>query len=98
VNTSVAHRVWKQRPNNNDHLTGITTFKPTSELDPENELLAQLAPIDLHHGKYSADPPYSVLVVIGCAASERVRHALAEFGFKVTSASSNGFTAVQDDN
>ena len=94
ANTPIALQAWKMRPNRNDHLTGITTFKPVAAFDPEEELLAQLAPIDLHHGNYSADPAYSLLEVIGCAASDRIRAALAEFGFEVQESSANGFTAT----
>ena len=94
ANTPVALQAWKVRPNRNDHLTGITTFKPVAEFDPEEEFLAQLAPIDLHHGNHSADPAYSLLEVIGCAASDRIREALAKFGFEVQESSPNGFTAI----
>jgi hypothetical protein len=95
-NTPVAHRLWKERPAAN-HLTGITTFKPRSASSPEDELLAQLNTIDLHHGQYSANPPYSIIEVIGCPPSERVRAAFAEFGFGVDSISSDGFIAIYHD-
>lgn len=93
-NTPVAHRLWKERPAA-DHLTGITTFRPAPSLSAEEELLSQLATIDLHYGHCSADPPYSVLEVLGCSPSDRLRVALEEFGFAVESASSNGFIAVR---
>ncbi|MBI5685419.1 MAG: hypothetical protein HZC54_10080 [Verrucomicrobia bacterium] len=95
-NTPVAHRLWKERPAAN-HLSGITTFQPSSESNPEDDLLAELDTIDLHHGYYSADPPYSILEVIGCAPSERVRATLTEFGFSIDSISSDGFIAVCQD-
>ncbi len=94
-NTAVAHDAWKQRPNRNDHLTGITTFKSAAGNDPEEELITQLGPIDLHHGDYSADPPYSILEVVGCAASPKVRDAMAKFGFEVEESSANGFRAIR---
>ena len=93
-NTPVAHRLWKERPAAN-HLTGITTFRPGSALSAEEELISQLATIDLHHGHYSADPPYSVLEVLGCSPSDRVRVALQKFGFAVQSTTSEGFIAVR---
>ena len=93
-NTPVAHRLWKERPAKN-HLTGITTFRPGSSLSAEEELISQLATIDLHHGHYSADPPYSVLEVIGCSPSDHVRAALEEFAFAVQSTTSDGFIAVR---
>jgi hypothetical protein len=93
-NTAVAREACKQRPNRNDHLTGITTFKSVAGYDPEEELITQLGPIDLHHGDYSADPPYSILQVVGCTASPKVRDALAKFGFQVEESSANGFRAI----
>jgi hypothetical protein len=93
-NTPVAHRLWKERPATT-HLTGITTFRPGSSLSAEEELLSQLDTIDLHHGHYSADPPYSILEVIGCSASDRVRAALEELGFSVDFTTFDGFTAVR---
>jgi hypothetical protein len=95
VNTPVAHRLWRERPTAN-HLAGITTFKAPSESVPEVDLIAQLPTIDLHHGEYSADPPYSILEVIGCTPSDRVRAALAELGFSVASTDSDGFTASRE--
>jgi hypothetical protein len=92
VNAPVAHRLWRERPAAS-YLSGITTFTPTSGGRPEDELLAQLDTIDLHHGRYSADPAYSLLEVIGCAASEPVRAALREMGFTIDSVASDGFTA-----
>jgi hypothetical protein len=93
-NTAVASEAWKQCPNRNDHLTGITTFRSVAGYDPEEELITQLGPIDLHHGHYSADPPYSILEVIGCAASPKVRDALTKCGFQVEESSANGFRAI----
>jgi hypothetical protein len=95
ANTPVAHRLWKQRPAKN-HLTGITTFKPGPNLSAQEELLNQLGTIDLHHGEYSANPPYTVIEVIGCTPSDKIRAALAELGFTVDSARSSGFTAVHE--
>jgi hypothetical protein len=62
--------------------------------DAEEELLAQLRPIELHHCEYSADPAYSILEVVGCAASAKVRDALASFGFTIEESSPNGFRAI----
>ena len=95
ANTPVAHRLWKDRPAEN-HLTGITTFKPGPKLTAEEELVCQLGTIELHHGEYSANPPYTVIEIIGCTPSDRVRAALAERGFRVDSPTANGFTAVHE--
>ena len=92
LNTPVASRLWQERPTET-HLSGITTFKPAASGSAEAELLAQLQTIDLHHGEYSADPPYSALEVFGCAPSGSVSAALREIGFAVHSTTRDGFIA-----
>ncbi len=94
LNTPVAHRLWRERKDKN-HLTGITTFKPGCNLSPEDEAVGLLDTIETHHGEYSADPPYSVLEFIGCTDSERLCSALAEFGFRVETSSSDSVVAVR---
>lgn len=97
ANTPVAHRLWKDRPTGCG-LAGITTFRPGSGYNPEQELISQLGTIDLHHGEFSADPPCSALVVTGCGATEAVRYALSGYGFRVKSVQQNGFLARRDGN
>lgn len=93
ANTPVAHRLWKQ-PDLDRRFGGITTFKgPAGSL--EDMFLSELGTIDLHHGEYSASPPYSVIQVLGCGASGDICAALEEIGFKVESTSQSGFTAVR---
>ena len=93
LNTPVAHRLWTERPN--DYRDGITTFAAASGSSPEAELIRILETVDEHHGEYSADPPYSLLAVIGCPPSEQVQSALAEFEFAVTEQTSDGFRAAR---
>ncbi len=90
-NRVVAERLWTEHPDCS-HLTGITTFQPGSS-GAEDELLSILGTVDEHHGDYSADPPYSILEVIGCSASDDVVAALDELGFIVTSSTVEGFNA-----
>jgi hypothetical protein len=63
------------------HLTGITTFKAQDSSPAEDLLLNEMETIDLHHGLYSADPPYTVLEVIGTSLSDRIKSQLSEYGF-----------------
>ena len=94
INTPVARRLRDERVGENS-LTGITTFKPGSDASPEDELVAELDTIELHHGEYSADPPYSILEIFGCSASDRVRIALADFGFYPDASTTDSVTAVR---
>ena len=50
-------------------------------IPPEEVLLGNLDTIDLHHGSYSADAPYTVLMVVGASLTERLKTALTDLGF-----------------
>jgi hypothetical protein len=62
-------------------LEGITTFKFSDGSSPEDVPVNELNTIDLHHGTDSANPPYTVLDVIGTAITPRIKTALAQLGF-----------------
>ena len=94
VNKPAAQQLWSQQPEPN-HLTGVTTFKDMKTAPPEDLLLAQLDSIDLHHGSYSADPPYTVIEVIGAALTGRVKSELSEFGFSDFHPTQSGFVATR---
>jgi hypothetical protein len=91
-NKPVAQRLWKERPSET-HLTGITTFKDMESSSPEELMIEELGSIDLHHGAYSADPPYTVLEILGARLTDNAKHALAAYGFVEFHEHSTGFTA-----
>jgi hypothetical protein len=43
----------------------------------------------------SADPPYSILEVIGCAASDDMRQELQQYGFGISEITKEGFIATR---
>jgi hypothetical protein len=92
LNSVVVQRLREQLYSSS-HLTGITTFKDTPGLDAEETLLYLLDTIDLHHGEHSANPPYSILEVIGCTASKAISAALADLGFTVDTVGPDHFSA-----
>ncbi len=93
-NRPVAQHLWKEGPDES-HLTGITTFDDMESSTPEELLIAELDSIDLHHGAYSADPPYAVLEVLGTRLTDSVKHSLAACGFEEFRENSTGFTAIR---
>jgi hypothetical protein len=93
ANKPVAERLWRERPEKS-HLAGITTFHIYSE-SPEDNLLGELATIDLHRGPYSSDRPYRQLEVIGAVLSEKVRQARADCGFTEFRAADSSFVATR---
>src|SRR5882762_7239048 len=94
ANKAVAQRLWKERQQN-DHLTGITTFNFLADASREETLIDEFDMIDLHHGSYSADPPYTQIEVFGAPLSDKIEFVLAEYGFHEFSPTSDGFLATR---
>ncbi len=90
VNRPVVERLRRERKICNN-LEGITSFKTSTDKSREDIFLEELATIDLHHGEYSHDPPYSVLNVIGAACSGTLKEALKEYGFTEYERTAEGF-------
>jgi hypothetical protein len=61
----------------------------------EEPFVAQIEMIDLHHGPYSADPPYTVIEAFGTAATDKIKVELSQLGFNDLQQNSDGFTAVR---
>ena len=93
-NRAVAQSIWSS-DTSRSHLEGITTFKTRDDSSPEDALVQELGTIDLHHGVHSANPPYTVLEVIGTTISDRVKEKFAEFGFDQFEPTSRGFRAIR---
>jgi hypothetical protein len=94
LNRAVAQSIWSA-DTNRSHLEGVTTFKTRDDSSPEDMLIQELETIDLHHGVYSANPPYTVLEVIGTRISDRVKEKFAEFGFDQFEPTSKGFRTTR---
>jgi hypothetical protein len=80
TNEPTVRALWKGHPEPN-HLLGITGLKFQPGISAEDRLLGELDMIELHHGPYSTNEPYTELEVIGCALRPSIRAALAELGF-----------------
>jgi hypothetical protein len=92
TNKPVVQRLRKEH-SYNSHLNGITTFDDLKSCAPEDILLAELDVIDLHHGSCSADPPYTVLEVVGTQLSDRAKREMFEYAFNDFQTTSTGFVA-----
>jgi hypothetical protein len=93
-NRAAAERIWAIHANRT-HFDGVTTFKAGRHASREDILIDGLDTIDLHHGTYSADPPYTILEVIGATISERLRNEFSKFGFDDFEETAEGFRAVR---
>ena len=92
TNRAAADMSWAAFPDRK-HPDGVTVFTSKNIGSPETILLANLYTIDLHHNAYSADPPYTVLEVIGTSLSEKIKTELSEYGFDEFLTTSEGFRA-----
>jgi hypothetical protein len=93
-NRSAAEAIWSANASRS-HLDGVTIFKTGDESSPEEALIQELETIDLHHGVHSANPPYTVVEVIGSGISDRIRERFSEFGFDQFEPTSEGFRATR---
>ena len=94
ANKLVARRLWNDLPNG-EVLKGITTFCASETDSPERVFLGILYMVDLHHGPYSADPPYTVIEGIGTSLTEAIIAELKEYGFDSFEPLANGFRAIR---
>ncbi len=96
ANLAAARTIWASRP---DHgkLKSLTTFKVAAGTSAAERCLGELDTIDLHHGEYSADPPYSELEVFGVALTEDVRRGFTDAGFCTFAVTEDGFVAYREE-
>ena len=88
-------RIWNANPAQ-DHLSGATSFSDLESASAEELFLMEVDTIDLHHGPYSANPPYSLIEAFGAALTDRIVEALRDYGFEKFALTATGFTAERD--
>lgn len=74
---------------------GLTTFKAADDDSGSETCRKMLATIDLHHGIYSSNPPYSVFEIVGAPLSRSVKGAIEALGFRRFESTANGFRALR---
>jgi len=94
LNTPIVERLRQERAEES-HLQGITTFMKKPRLSSEEQAISMLEQVDLHHGEFSGDPPYSILEVIGCTVNDDIRKELQEHGFRISEINKVGFIATR---
>jgi hypothetical protein len=92
TNRAAAQSFWNAFPDR-DHLDGVTVFTSKNGDSVEAMFLCEINTIDMHHNAYSADPPYTVLEVIGTSLSEKITTELSRYGFNEFLTTSQGFRA-----
>ena len=94
ANRGVAQEIWKEFPSR-DHLDGITIFTAGEGTSPEEAFIVEFDTIDLHHGVYSAAPPYTIARVIGTSLTDKLRAVLSPYGFDSFTIMDEGFRATR---
>jgi hypothetical protein len=94
ANREVAQEIWKEFPSR-DHLDGITIFITGKGASPEEAFIAEFDTIDMHHGVYSAAPPYTIARAIGTSLTDKLRAVLSPYGFDSFAITDEGFRATR---
>jgi hypothetical protein len=94
ANREFTQQLWAAAPTNG-HLEGVTLFKASEDRAAEQMLVDWMDTIDLHHGVYSADPPYTAVRVIGSRLTPEAREFLGTYGFDSFTETEEGFQAVR---
>lgn len=93
-NRAAAEQIWAA-DSSRSHFNGVTTFKINSDSTPEDTFIGELDTINSHHGIYSANPPYTIIEVIGTGMTDRLKSKLSQFGFNQFDSTSQGFRATR---
>lgn len=91
TNRLAAQRLREAGHRGQDHLTGITMFTLGNHTSPEDDLISIMQQIEIHHGRWSADPPYTELEVIGTPLTDRIKAVLSQYGFNEFHTTASGF-------
>lgn len=94
ANRAAASEYWAQNPGHKVEA-GITTFKYSEGASRLGAYLGILATVDLHHGTYSSNPPYSELEVIGVPLTDEAKSATRDLGFMRFEPTAEGFRATR---
>jgi hypothetical protein len=95
INHPVIRALWREHAGMSG-IDGVASFRHNPDAAPEDWLISMLRTIDLHHGEYSHNPPYSLLDVIGTPWSHRIQEELDELRFLEHEATAEGFVARRD--
>jgi hypothetical protein len=94
ANGEFTRQLWAESPKSG-HLDGLTLFKASENRPPEQMLIDWMDTIDLHHGVYSANPPYTIIRVVGSKLTPEGRQVLGTFGFDSFTLTDDGFRATR---
>ena len=85
--------VWKRGDGQTSLHKGATIFRDMEGQNLEVKCEDCLSQIELHHGKYSQQPPYSALEVFGLVLSDTLQELFQRYGFTQFYETEHGFRA-----
>lgn len=94
ANRAAARSIWGDDPIY-DLESGVTTFEFAPEASRPEVVAAILGDIDLHHGEFSHDPPWSVIEIIGCSSTDSLAAAFAAFGAQLIATGADTCEAIR---
>ena len=94
-NLHVAVQLWAEKSGGYSFEAGVTIFNVSAEATPEAMCRDILWTVDLHHGEYSHDPPWSEIEVVGAALTPPLRAGLEDYGVEDFEERPDGFLAIR---
>jgi hypothetical protein len=93
-NKAVVEEMWAAKAAG-DAIPSLTLWSVPMPAITEDQWLAMLDEIELHHGDYSSDPPMDTLSVYGTAVTPAITAALREYEYTSVKATKFGFLAFK---
>ena len=96
-NSEAVRSYWDSETKDaNSFESGATEYQIDTSGTPEDWCCNIVPTVDLHHGEFSNDPPWSSIRVYGTALTDRVRSVLVSFGASHFKVSPDGFIATRE--
>lgn len=73
----------------------MVTIFGDGDSSPEDHVIGQIDPMDLHHGPYSQDPAWMRVEVYGTALTAKLKHEFVQFGCDRFEEFEGGFAAMR---
>jgi hypothetical protein len=96
VNRPAIDARWEEAEEKS-HIIGLTSFRDSPQLSPADLAASVVEQIEMHHGVYSHEPPFSRLTVIGAVVAPTLMSNLEEIGFRFISASDSTLEFVKNE-
>lgn len=94
INEPIVRSLWAEHPEV-DATIGLTAMTHCTNDEPEEQFMAYLDTIDLHHGPLSTSEPYTGLKVLGASLTPGIQAALSLRGFVGFALCLDGFEATR---